>query len=134
MDIGELFAPKVPDEFVELMIHILDTAKTLAPANAPKISAETPGQWAAALEPTLRHFDVRIWPEAVRLWALEMAGDKVLAPGDLRKAARSVAERWESDPVKKEWLEQARARSLERRQQARQLQAGSGRREAISGG
>lgn len=64
-----------------------------------------------------------VWPEAVKLWATELAGERMCTPRDLKQAAKAVIARWESDPGRKAVLEQHR----EARREVRDRELAEGR-------
>ena len=64
-----------------------------------------------------------VWLDAVRLWAVELAGEKMVTPRELKQAAKTVLSRWESDPVKRQQLNERRERLRDERD--RQIKAGT---------
>lgn len=109
------------DEMRELAASILDYAKRLCPDRVPQPSMETIDAWADVLGSV--PVPSMIWPEAVRVWALELAGDRMVTPREMKRAALLVRDRWESDPVRGEQLRQHRERLREERDA--QLAAGT---------
>lgn len=114
-----------PLEKIELAARILDRGKMLAPDRFPKADSAVSEEWALTMS---AHFDalpVSIWPEAIRLWALHLAGERMATPRDIKDAAYVVRDRWESDPAKRPILQQAREqrRELRDRQLAQLAQA-----------
>lgn len=96
-------------EKTRLAAMVLQRGKVLVPDRFPQPSRETAEAWGRVLGS--RNLPVEVWPDAVDLWAAENVGDRMVTPRDLLQAARSVLDRWKSDPVRREFLE-ARALAL----------------------
>lgn len=94
---------------------ILARGAALAPDRFPKADPATRDVWADVLTPTFNTLPVQIWTEAVDVWAMELAGDRMATPRDIRRAALVARDRWEAHPMKREVLRLER----ERRQQER---------------
>lgn len=109
------------DEMRELAASVLDYAKRLCPDRVPQPSMETIDAWADVLASV--PVPPMIWPEAVRVWALELAGDRMVTPREMKRAALLVRDRWESDPLRGQQLRQHRERLREERDA--QLAAGT---------
>ena len=77
--------------------------------------------WASVLEGM--PFPTEVWPEAVKLWATELVGDRMVTPREMKRAAKLVVERWEHDPVRKRELAAHRERL--RMERDRQLAEGT---------
>ena len=102
-----------PEQKVELAGNVLTYGKAVAPDRFPQPSQEALIAWADMLGSM--NFPPGVWPEAVRLWATELAGEKMCTPRDLKRAAKDVVARWESDPGRKAVLVQHReARRVQR--------------------
>ena len=93
-------------EKLELAGAVLKFGKSVAPDRFPRVSEDV----------------VVVWPEAVRLWATELAGERMCTPRDLKQAAKAVIARWESDPERKAVL--AQHREARRVQRDRELSEG----------
>lgn len=103
------------DEKLELAANVLHYGKALAPDRFPKPTELVLMAWGEALGS--RRFPPGVWPEALRLWAAEIAGERMATPAELVRAARVVVERWESTPGRREQLRafrEARAEERER--------------------
>lgn len=105
----------------ELAAYVLEYGKRLAPDRFPQPSAEVVDAWGDVLATV--SLPPQVWPDAVRLWALELAGPRMVTPRDLKQAAFAVRDRWESDPVRKRQLDAHRERLREERDA--QLAAGT---------
>lgn len=100
-------------EKLELAGAVLKFGKSIAPDRFPRVSEEVVGVWAEVLGSI--SVPKGVWPEAVKLWATELAGERMCTPRDLKRAAKDVIARWESDPGRKAVLEQHReARRVQR--------------------
>jgi hypothetical protein len=82
---------------------ILATGKRLAPDRFPQPSLEVAQAWYAALATV--NLPPQVWEDAVLLWCTELVGDKMCTPRDMIGAARTVRDRWESDPQRRQILE-----------------------------
>ncbi|MFS0079483.1 hypothetical protein ACL1FX_07615 [Corynebacterium striatum] len=105
----------------ELAAYVLEYGKRLAPDRFPQASAEVVDAWSDVLGAI--PLPAQVWPEAVRVWALELVGDRMCTPRDLKRAAFIVRDRWESDPVRKCELREYRQQRQELRD--RQLAEGT---------
>lgn len=110
-----------PEQKIELAGNVLSYGKAVAPDRFPQPSKETLVVWADVLGSM--NFPPGVWPEAVRLWASELAGERMCTPRDLKRAAKAVIARWESDPERKAVL--AQHREARRVQRDRELSAGT---------
>lgn len=111
-----------PQDFqLELAKNILRKGKALAPDRFPQPNIETAREWADALRGM--SFPVEVWPEAVLLWATELVGERMATPRELKRAAKLVVERWESNPVRREQLRAHREAEVAKRD--RQIADGS---------
>lgn len=100
-------------EKLELAGAVLKFGKSIAPDRFPRVSEDVVAVWADVLGSI--SVPKGVWPEAVRLWATELAGDRMCTPRDLKLAAKAVIARWESDPERKAVLEGHReARRVQR--------------------
>lgn len=88
----------------ELGHYVLSAGKVLAPDRFPQPDGE--GVTATAWGEILSRVPLppQVWLEAVKVWCLEMAGDRMVTPRDLREAAYVVRDRWEADPARREAL------------------------------
>lgn len=105
----------------ELAAYVLEYGKRLAPDRFPQPSAEVVDAWGDVLATV--SLPPQVWPDAVKLWALELAGPRMVTPRDLKRAAYVVRDRWESDPVRKCELREYRQQRQELRD--RQLAEGT---------
>lgn len=105
----------------ELAAYVLEYGKRLAPDRFPSPSAEIVSAWGDVLGGIT--LPPQVWPEAVRLWATELVGDRMVTPREMKRAAKLVVERWEHDPVRKRELAAHRERL--RVERDRQLAEGS---------
>ena len=102
-----------PEEKMQLAGAALSYGKAAVPDRFPTPSKEVLAVWADVLGSM--SFPPGVWPEAVRVWAGEMAGERMCTPADLKRAARVVVSRWESVPERRVVLERHReARRVER--------------------
>ena len=108
-------------EKLELAGAVLKFGKSVAPDRFPRVSEDVVGMWAEVLGSI--SVPKGVWPEAVKLWATELAGERMCTPRDLKQAAKAVIARWESDPERKAVLEQHR--EARRVQRDRELSAGT---------
>lgn len=112
-----------PEQKLEIAANILARGKALVPDRFPRPDQLTTQVWAEALSSMFDTLPVGIWPEAVTLWAMELAGERMITPKELKSAAYSVRDRWEADPQKAEIL--AQIRNHNRDQRDKQLADGS---------
>ena len=110
-----------PRDKIELASRVLEYGKAIAPDRFPAVSEGVVLAWADVLGGMA--VPVEVWPEAVRLWASENVSERMVTPADLRRAAGTVLERWESDPAKRVVLR--RLREERREQRDRELAAGT---------
>lgn len=110
-----------PEQKIELAGNVITYGKSVAPDRFPVPTEQVLAVWADVLGSM--SFPPGVWPEAVRLWASELAGERMCTPRDLKVAARAVVARWESDPGRKAVLEQHR--EARRVQRDRELSAGT---------
>ena len=108
-------------EKLELAGAVLKFGKSVAPDRFPRVSEDVVGMWAEVLGSI--SVPKGVWPEAVKLWATELAGEKMCTPRDLKQAAKAVIARWESDPERKVVL--SAHREARRVQRDRELAAGT---------
>lgn len=109
-----------PEEKLMLAANVVGYGKAVAPDRFPQPSQEALVVWADVLGSI--SVPKGVWPEAVRLWATELAGEKMCTPRDLKLAAKAVVSRWESDPVRRVVL--AEHREARRVQRDRELAEG----------
>ena len=95
-------------EKLELAGAVLKYGKSVAPDRFPRVSEDVVAVWADVLGSM--SFPPGVWPEAVRVWAGEMVGERMCTPADLKRAAKVVVGRWESDPSRRAVLEAHRER------------------------
>lgn len=93
-----------PEEKLRMVAHILDKGKLLASDRFPQPSKEVTAAWADAFSDMFDSFPPQIWSEAVVVWSMEMATDRMVTPRNIRDAAYVVRDRWLSDRVKGPWL------------------------------
>lgn len=108
-------------EKLELAGAVLKFGKSVAPDRFPRVSEDVVGMWAEVLGSI--SVPKGVWPEAVKLWATELAGERMCTPRDLKQAAKAVIARWESDPERKAVL--SAHREARRVQRDRELSAGT---------
>jgi len=84
---------------LELAAQVLHMGKSIVPDRFPRANQETTEEWALILA-RMTSIPVAVWPEAVRLWAAEHVGDRMITPRELKSAAKDVLKRWEVDPVR----------------------------------
>lgn len=102
-----------PEQKIELAGNVITYGKAVAPDRFPVPTEQVVAVWADVLGSM--NFPPGVWPEAVRLWATELAGERMCTPRDLKRAAKDVVARWEADPGRKAVLEQHReARRVQR--------------------
>lgn len=113
------------DQFkIEMAANILRRGKQLAPDRFPKPDMETAQAWAGVLSTLFDNLPfAELWVETVDVWAMELAGDRMVTPKEIRQAAYTVRDRWEADPVKHGLLR--KARELAREERDRQIAAGT---------
>ena len=100
---------------------VIELGKNLTPDRFPAPSEDVIKEWAIVLGSINVPRDV--WLDAVRLWATELAWNRMVTPRELKDAAKMVLSRWESDPVKRKQLNERRERLREERD--RQISAGT---------
>lgn len=110
-------------EKISKTAEILTLGKALAPDRFPKPSREAGAAWAKSLDRLFDQMPEEIWEEAVHVWAMELVGNHMITPKELKAAVYVVRDRWESDPTKREILNTQRERNRELRD--RQLDDGS---------
>ena len=110
-----------PEQKIELAGNVITYGKAVAPDRFPVPTEQVLAVWADVLGSM--SFPPGVWPEAVRLWASELAGERMCTPRDLKQAAKAVIARWESDPERKAVL--ARHREARRVQRDRELSEGT---------
>ena len=108
-------------EKIVLAAAVIELGKNLTPDRFPAPSEDVIKEWAIVLGSINVPRDV--WLDAVRLWATELAGNRMVTPRELKDAAKMVLSRWESDPVKRQQLNERRERLREERD--RQIAAGT---------
>ena len=113
------------DQFkIEMAANILNRGKALAPDRFPKPDPQTAQAWAQVLSQLFDNLPfAELRAETVDVWSMELAGDRMITPKELRQAAYVVRDRWENDPRKADLLRQARERAREERD--RQIAAGT---------
>lgn len=84
---------------LELAARILHMGKSIVPDRFPQQSQETAEEWALIIG-RMTNIPPAVWPEAVRLWATEHAGDRMITLKELKQSAKEVLQRWERDPVR----------------------------------
>ena len=110
-----------PQEKIELAGNVITYGRAVAPDRFPVPTEHVVTVWADVLGSM--SFPRGVWPEAVRLWATELTGERMCTPRDLKQAAKAVVLRWESDPVQRRVL--AEHREARRVQRDRELAAGT---------
>lgn len=108
-------------EKLELAGFVLKAGKAVAPDRFPRVTEDVVVMWAEALGSV--RVPKGVWPEAVRVWATDFAGERMATPRELKEAARVVVSRWESDPVRRREL--AAFREARRVQRDRELAEGT---------
>jgi hypothetical protein len=88
---------------IEVAKRILTVGKRLAPDRFPQPALEIAETWELALATV--NLPPQVWEDAVLLWCTELVGDKMCTPRDMIGAARTVRDRWESDPQRRQILE-----------------------------
>lgn len=89
--------------------QILATGKSLAPDRFPTVPADAKARdlvldaWVAALGRV--PLPDAVWPEAVVVWATELAGERMVTPRELTRAAYVVRDRWDVDPERRPLLD-----------------------------
>lgn len=86
------------EEKINLANNVLRAGKAISPDRFPKPSRDVVAIWADILGSI--HVPVEVWPDAVKLWATEVTSQRMCTPAELKRAAKVVLERWESDPVR----------------------------------
>lgn len=104
-----------PQEKINKTSEILTLGKSLAPDRFPQPSKGAGAAWAKALDRLFDNMHPDIWDEAVTLWAMELVGDRMVTPRDIKDAAYAVRDRWERDPLKAKILEDDRRKRQEQR-------------------
>lgn len=89
---------------IQLAVNILKLGKQLTPDRFPKPSLDIAEQWVFILDEI--HVPWEVWPEAVRWWAANKVGDRMVTPKELKEAAYTIRDRWNTDPEKKKLLDQ----------------------------
>ena len=113
-----------PQQKILLATAVLRKGKDLVPDRFPQPNPETIKAWAEALSKLMDALpDVNLWEEAVHVWSMELVGDRMATPKEIKQAVYVVRDRWEGDPVKSRVLAQARAEGQELRD--RQIAAGT---------
>lgn len=100
----------------ELAANILRMGKSIVPDRFPKPDPEVTAEWALVLG-QIGGVPWEVWPDAVRLWALEHAGDRMITPKELKRAAKDVLARWETTPGRRDQLRAHRRSQEELRDQ-----------------
>lgn len=113
-----------PDQKRLLAMAVLRKGKQLVPDRFPQPGEETTKVWADALGPTMEVLPhPELWELAVDIWAVDIVGDRMCTPREIRRAVTIARDRWESDPVRRPALDEARrGRVLEH---DRQIAAGT---------
>lgn len=83
---------------LELAGWVLRVGKNISPDRFPRITEDVVDIWAEVLGSINVPTDV--WPDAVKLWAIEVTSQRMCTPAELKRAAKVVLGRWESDPVR----------------------------------
>ena len=97
-----------PEQKIELAGNVITYGKAVAPDRFPVPTEQVVAVWADVLGSM--SFPPGVWPEAVRVWAGELAGERMCTPADLKRAAKVVVSRWESVPERRAVLEAHRER------------------------
>lgn len=105
----------------ELGKYVLAAGKKLVPDRFPRPDGDTARLWGEMLATV--PLPAEIWPEAVKVFCLELVGDRMATPRELREAAYIVRDRWESHPAKREALKVHREALADERD--RQLKDGT---------
>lgn len=106
---------------IDLASRILTSGKALVPDRFPTPNRDTLEAWADVIGTI--HVPPEVWPEAVKVWATEMVGDRMCTPREMVQAARTVLSRWESHPQRGQQLRAHRQQLQDERD--RQLKNGT---------
>ncbi|WP_075734908.1 hypothetical protein [Corynebacterium phocae] len=104
-----------------LAAAVLEAGKRLAPDRFPQPSQETIDIWAEVLGSI--SVPPEVWPEAVKVWASDLAGPRMVTPREIKQATKVVLDRWETNPRYRPRLRAWREQRREERD--RQLKAGT---------
>ena len=97
-----------------LATAVIRRGKDLVPDRFPQPNPETIKAWAVALGQLMETLpNVELWEEAITVWSMELVGDRMATPKEVKKAVYVVRDRWESDPMKSRVLAEARLRRQE---------------------
>lgn len=119
-----------PEQKAALIVAVLRKGKAAIPDRFPQANAETTKSWLDMLSPLIDVFPIpELWEEAVNVWAVELVGDRMATPRELKQAVYVVRDRWEKVPEKARVLEQRRAH----RQELHDRQIAEGTRAAAMG-
>lgn len=98
-----------PEQKTALIVAVLRKGKAAVPDRFPQANAETTKSWLDMLSPVMDIFPIpELWEEAVNVWAVELVGDRIATPRELKQAVYVVRDRWEKIPEKSRVLEQRR--------------------------
>lgn len=98
-----------PEQKTALIVAVLRKGKSAVPDRFPQANAETTKSWLDMLSPVIDIFPIpELWEEAVNVWAVELVGDRMATPRELKQAVYVVRDRWEKIPEKSRVLEQRR--------------------------
>lgn len=113
-----------------LATAVIRRGKDLVPDRFPQPNPETIKAWAVALGQLMEALpNVELWEEAITVWSMELVGDRMATPKEVKKAVYVVRDRWEADPMKSRILAEARLR----RQELHDRQIAEGTRAAAMG-
>ena len=113
-----------------LATAVIRRGKDLVPDRFPQPNPETIKAWAVALGQLMEALpNVELWEEAITVWSMELVGDRMATPKEVKKAVYVVRDRWEADPMKSRILAEARLR----RQELHDRQIADGTRAAAMG-
>lgn len=119
-----------PEQKAALIVAVLRKGKAAIPDRFPQANAETTKSWLDMLSPVIDVFPIpELWEEAVNVWAVELVGDRMATPRELKQAVYVVRDRWEKVPEKARVLEQRRSH----RQELHDRQIAEGTRAAAMG-
>lgn len=108
----------------QLTIEILKRGKSLVPDRFPQPNGDTAKAWFDALSPLMDSLpNEQLWLEAITVWSMELVGDRMATPKEIKQAVYTVRDRWEADPQKSRVL--AEARILRQQMHDRQIAEGT---------
>lgn len=97
-----------------LATAVIRRGKDLVPDRFPQPNPETIKAWAVALGQLMETLpNVELWEEAITVWSMELVGERMATPKEVKQAVYVVRDRWEADPRKSRVLAEARLRRQE---------------------